>query len=80
MCRAARNGCASSSRLEGGRFFAENTKSLSVVNGAGDGLDLGTAFTSTQAAITASGGETYVARYGAWYADLMDEAKQAMAI
>ena len=29
---------------EGGRFFAESTKSLTVVNGAGEGLDLGTAF------------------------------------
>ncbi len=65
--------------MEGARFFSENTKSLTVVNGAAEGLDLGTAFKSTQDAITASGGDTYVARYGDWYKDLMDEAKQAMA-
>jgi len=64
---------------EGARFFSENTKSLTVVNGAAEGLDLGTAFKSTQDAITASAGQTYVARYGGWYKDLMDEAKQAMA-
>jgi N-acetylglucosamine transport system substrate-binding protein len=64
---------------EGARFFSENTKSLTVVNGAAEGLDLVTAFKSTQDAITASAGQTYVARYGGWYKDLMDEAKQAMA-
>ena len=35
--------------VSGARFFSENTKSLTVVNGSGDGLDLGTAFASAQA-------------------------------
>ena len=65
---------------EGGRFFAENTRSLSVVVGSGDGLDLGTAFASTQASITAAGTNTFpTARYGDWYKDLADEAKNQMA-
>ena len=64
---------------EGARFFSENTKSLTVVNGAAEGLDLGVAFKSTQDAITASNGQTYIARYNGWYKDLSDTAKQAMA-
>jgi N-acetylglucosamine transport system substrate-binding protein len=65
---------------EGGRFFAESTRSLSVVQGSGDGLDLGTAFASTQAAINAAGKNTFpTARYGDWYKDLADEAKSQMA-
>lgn len=65
---------------EGGRFFAENTRSLSVVVGSAEGLELGTAFASTQAAITAAGENTFpTARYGDWYKDLADEAKAQMA-
>jgi N-acetylglucosamine transport system substrate-binding protein len=65
---------------EGGRKFAELTRSLSVVQGSGDGLDLGTAFASTQAAIAAAGPNTFpTARYGDWYKDLADEAKNQMA-
>ena len=61
---------------EGGRFFAEDTKSLSVVLGSGDGLDLGTAFASTQAAIAAAGESTFPnARYQGWYKDLQDETR-----
>jgi N-acetylglucosamine transport system substrate-binding protein len=61
---------------EGGRFFAENTKSLSVVMGSGDGLDLGTAFASTQEAITNAGQNTFpTARYQSWYKDLQDESR-----
>ena len=44
---------------EGGRFFAESTKSLRVVIGSGEGLDLGTAFASTQEAIAAAGENTF---------------------
>ena len=58
---------------EGGRFFSENTKSLSVVAGAAEGLDLGSAFASTQEAVQAAGENTFVARYGEWYADLAEE-------
>lgn len=64
---------------EGGRFFAENTKSLSVVQGSGDGLELGTAFASTQAAIAAAGTNTFTSRYHDWYKDLGDEVKAEMA-
>ncbi len=64
---------------EGGRFFAENTKSLSVVQGSADGLELGTAFASTQSAIQAAGGNTFVGQYQNWYKDLADEAKEQMA-
>jgi N-acetylglucosamine transport system substrate-binding protein len=44
---------------EGGRFFAEDTASLSVVLGSGDGLDLGTSFASTQEAIANAGENTF---------------------
>ncbi|MCC6793084.1 MAG: extracellular solute-binding protein, partial [Thermomicrobiales bacterium] len=61
---------------EGGRFFAEDTKSLSVVLGSGDGLDLGTAFASTQTAIANAGANTFpTARYQGWYKDLQDETR-----
>ena len=62
--------------VSGARFFAENTKSLTVVLGSGDGLDLGTAFASAQAAIAAAGSNTFPeASFGSWYTDLQDEAK-----
>ncbi len=65
--------------VEGGKFFAENTKSLSVVQGSGDGLDLGTAFASTQAAITAAGENGIPeSKYQSWYKDLEEEAKNSM--
>ena len=61
---------------EGGRFFAEDTKSLSVVLGSGDGLDLGTSFASTQQAIANAGANTFpTARYQGWYKDLQDETR-----
>lgn len=62
--------------VEGGKFFAESTKSLSVVQHSGDGLQLGTAFASTQAVIAAAGKNTFpVSSYSGWYKDLQDEAK-----
>jgi N-acetylglucosamine transport system substrate-binding protein len=61
---------------EGGRFFAEDTKSLSVVLGSGEGIDLGTAFASTQEAIAAAGENGFpTASYQGWYKDLQDEAR-----
>jgi N-acetylglucosamine transport system substrate-binding protein len=61
---------------EGGRFFAEDTKSLSVVVGSGDGLDLGTSFASTQQAIANAGENTFpTASYQGWYKDLQDETR-----
>jgi len=59
--------------LEGARFFSENAKSLTVVVGAADGLDLGTAFGSVQEAVGAAGENTFISQYGTWYADLGDE-------
>ena len=64
---------------EGGAKFAELTSSLSVVQGSGEGLDLGTAFASTQAAIAAAGANTFSARYGGWYPSFENEAKLQMA-
>jgi N-acetylglucosamine transport system substrate-binding protein len=64
---------------EGGRFFAESTKSLSTVIGSGEGLDLGSAFASTQEAIAAAGENTYVTRYQDWYTEFGDEVKEQLA-
>ena len=63
---------------EAGRAFAEATKSLTVVQGSADGLELGTAFQSVQDAIAAAGANTFASRYGEWYPDLQEEAKNAM--
>lgn len=59
---------------EGGKTFSELTKSLTVVSGSAEGLDLGSAFASAQTAIAAAGGNTFTALY-ARYADLDDESK-----
>jgi coenzyme F420-reducing hydrogenase alpha subunit len=50
-----------------------------VVQGAGVGLDLGTAFGSVQKAITDAGTNVFQSRYGGWYKDLQEEAKNQMA-
>lgn len=63
---------------QGARFFSENTKSLTVVQGSADGLKLGSAFESVQAANTAAGANVFVAQYGTWYKKLQDEAKDKM--
>ncbi len=64
---------------EGGRVFAESTKSLSTVIDSGEGLDLGTAFASTQADIAAAGENTYITRYQDWYTEFADEVKLQLA-
>ena len=61
---------------EGGRFFAESTKSLSAVIGSGEGLDLGTAFASAQEAIAAAGENTFSTRYQGWYTEFGDEVQE----
>lgn len=61
---------------EGARFFSEATRSLTVVLGAADDLDLGTAFASVEEAIAAAGDNTFVANYGGWYADLDEEVQR----
>ena len=55
---------------EGAKFFSEATKSPTAVAGAADGLDLGTAFASAQAAIDASGEDRLLSRYTGLYPDL----------
>jgi N-acetylglucosamine transport system substrate-binding protein len=62
----------------GGRFFAENTGSLSVVQDSAEGLDLGSAFSSTQQALKDAGANTFSARYNTWYPDLEEAAKNQM--
>ena len=64
---------------EGGRVFAEATRSLSTVIGSGEGLELGTAFSSTQQAIENAGENTFTARWPEWYAGMRDEMKPVMA-
>ncbi|MGN6483213.1 MAG: hypothetical protein ACTHMX_02310, partial [Thermomicrobiales bacterium] len=55
------------------------TKSLTVVTGSADGLDLGAAFKSAQAGIAAAGANTWSSQYGR-YADLQDEAKNQFGL
>jgi N-acetylglucosamine transport system substrate-binding protein len=62
---------------EGARFFSEATRSLTVVEGAAEGLDLGTAFQSVQEAIANAGENTFVAQWAGFYAD-MDETAQTL--
>jgi N-acetylglucosamine transport system substrate-binding protein len=57
---------------EGARFFSEATKSLTAVQGAAEGLELGTAFQSVQDAIAAAGENVFVPRWSGWYADLAE--------
>jgi N-acetylglucosamine transport system substrate-binding protein len=64
---------------EGGRVFAESTRSLSTVAGSGEGLDLGSAFASTQEVIAAAGENTYAPRYQDWYTEFGDEVKNQLA-
>ncbi len=64
---------------EGGRVFAESTRSLSTVIGSGEGLDLGSSFASAQEAIAAAGENTYVTRYQDWYDQFGEDVKYEMA-
>jgi N-acetylglucosamine transport system substrate-binding protein len=64
---------------EGGRKFSELTQSITVVKGSTEGLQFGIPTASVVAAIDAAGDNTFAARYGGWYKDLADEAKQQMA-
>jgi N-acetylglucosamine transport system substrate-binding protein len=62
---------------QGARFFSENTKALTVVQGAADGLDLGHAFVSAQTALAAAGEHTYYTQYEAWYNQLGNASRDA---
>lgn len=64
---------------EGARFFSEATKSPTVVTGAAEGLDLGTAFASAQAAIDASGEDRLNSRYTGLYPDLNEATQTAFS-
>lgn len=56
--------------VEGARFFSEDTRALTVVNGAAEGLDLGVPFQSAQDAIANAGENTFASRYADWYPPL----------
>lgn len=60
---------------EAARFFSEDTKSLTVVSGSADGLDLGAAFASAQTALSDAGENTISSRYADWYPTLDTESK-----
>ena len=60
---------------EAGRFFTEATGSLTVVEGATEGLELGSATQSVQQTIEAAGTDTFIAMYGTWYEDLDEESQ-----
>lgn len=57
---------------EGAKFFSEATKSLTVVNGSSEGLDLGSAFASVQEVIAAAGNDVFVPRWPGYYVDLKE--------
>jgi N-acetylglucosamine transport system substrate-binding protein len=62
---------------QGARFFSENTKALTVVQGAADDLELGPAVDSAKAAIANAGTNTVQARYDGWYTPLANAARDA---
>lgn len=63
---------------QGARFFSENTKSLTVVQGSADGLDLGSAFGSVKAATDAAGANTFTYQFGTWYRKMSDDIKDQL--
>jgi N-acetylglucosamine transport system substrate-binding protein len=63
---------------EAGRLFSELTHAATVIEGSTEGLDLGSAYASVRAAIEAAGPNTWAPNYGAWYADLYEEAQVTM--
>jgi N-acetylglucosamine transport system substrate-binding protein len=61
---------------EASEFFAANVQSPTVVAGVGEGIDLGTAFSSAQAADAAAGSDKFNGlRFPGWYSDMDDESK-----
>lgn len=65
---------------EGARFFSEATKSLTVVKGAGEDLDLGTAFASANEGVTAAGTDTFISMWPTYYPDLNELIEQNIAL
>jgi len=66
--------------VEGARFFSEDTKALTVVNGAAEGLDLGIPFQSAQDAIAAAGENTFASRYADWYPQLSTDSRDQFGV
>jgi N-acetylglucosamine transport system substrate-binding protein len=64
---------------EGAAFFSEATHSPTAVIGAAEGLDLGSAFASAQAAIDAAGENRMMSRYTGLYPDLNEAANTAFS-
>jgi len=64
--------------MQGARFFSENTRALTVVQGSANGLDLGTAFASVQAAADAAGSNRFTYLFGTWYAKMRDDIKDQL--
>ncbi len=65
---------------EGARFFSEDTKALTVVNGAAEGLDLGASFQSAQDAIANAGDNTFASRYADWYPELSTDSRDQFGL
>lgn len=63
---------------QGARFFSDNTKSLTVVQGSAEGLDLGTAFASVRSATEAAGSNTFTYLFGTWYKKMSDDIKDQL--
>jgi N-acetylglucosamine transport system substrate-binding protein len=63
---------------QGAKFFSENTKALTVVDGAVEGLDLGPVVNATQEIYAAAGDNHYYSTYADWYKPLGDESKNQM--
>jgi N-acetylglucosamine transport system substrate-binding protein len=65
---------------EGARFFAENTRSHTVVQNSTDGLTLGTAFDSVVTVVNAAGPNVLdpLAGYVTWYKKLATEVNNQM--
>jgi N-acetylglucosamine transport system substrate-binding protein len=64
---------------EGATFFSESTKALSTTQGAAEGVDLGPAFASAQAALDAASENTFAVRYREWYGEFMTETRDQMS-
>ncbi len=65
--------------IEGAQFFSEATKSLTVVEGAAEGLELGTAFASTAVAVEAAGENVFISRWPDFYPDLNELVETSIA-
>jgi N-acetylglucosamine transport system substrate-binding protein len=63
---------------QGAKFFSENTKALTVVDGSVEGLDLGPVVNATQEVYAAAGDDHYYSTYADWYKPLGDESKNQM--